>query len=333
MSEPKNILIIQTAFLGDIALSLFLVAEVRASFPNCKITFVTTPVGAELCRCFSLIDNIIAFDKRNKHKGIKGIRYIIKQIRSICPHFDYIFALQRSIRSTLISKLLNADTKIGFSNANLSCLYDKKVTYQPNIHEVERNRKFLSYVGETSEFNYTTFTNIISQNYTSSLPQVPQNHIVIAPCSVWKTKQWLPEYFSQLCSLLSQHKIIILGSQKENDVCEEIANANPNTENLAGKTNINEMLQLIKNAKLVIANDSAPTHIASLFNVPTSTIFGSTVPSFGFTPLANKHKIIEAELKCRPCGTHGSNKCNNHNSMECMKLITPKEVYDNLQKM
>ena len=64
-------------------------------------------------------------------------------------------------------------------------------------------------------------------------------------------------------------------------------------------------------AKVVVANDSTPLHMASATDTPTVALFTSTVPRFGFGPRASKHVVVEAatELHCRPCGRHGQKRC------------------------
>jgi heptosyltransferase-2 len=58
-------------------------------------------------------------------------------------------------------------------------------------------------------------------------------------------------------------------------------------------------------------NDSAPMHFASAMNAPTTAFFCSTIPEFGFGPLSEFSRIVEAseELACRPCGLHGKKAC------------------------
>ena len=87
------------------------------------------------------------------------------------------------------------------------------------------------------------------------------------------------------------------------------------------------MLELVRNAKLVITNDSAPTHFATLFNVPTITIYGSTAPRFGFYPLADRSVSIENNsLDCRPCSNHGRKKCPKKHFL-CMKNVASDVVF------
>ena len=72
-----------------------------------------------------------------------------------------------------------------------------------------------------------------------------------------------------------------------------------------------ESAALMQKAKRCLVNDSAPLHIASAMNAPTTAIFCSTVPEFGFGPLAKDSIVVESQkkLECRPCGLHGKNAC------------------------
>ena len=83
----------------------------------------------------------------------------------------------------------------------------------------------------------------------------------------------------------------------------------------------------MKDARMNFVNDSAPMHLASSVNAPTTAIFCSTVPSYGFGPLSDNSVIIETtkNLKCRPCGLHGFKKCQEKH-FECANSINNKQL-------
>jgi heptosyltransferase-2 len=67
---------------------------------------------------------------------------------------------------------------------------------------------------------------------------------------------------------------------------------------------------LIRRASLLVTNDSLPQHLASAMGTRTVTIFGPTIPGFGFGPLAPGSVAVGHEsLPCRPCHPHGPAKC------------------------
>jgi heptosyltransferase-2 len=82
-------------------------------------------------------------------------------------------------------------------------------------------------------------------------------------------------------------------------------------ENLAGTLSFLQSAALMAGAEMNYVNDSAPLHMASAMNAPTTAVFCSTVGSFGFTPLADVQRVVETNhsLPCRPCGLHGHQAC------------------------
>ena len=82
-----------------------------------------------------------------------------------------------------------------------------------------------------------------------------------------------------------------------------------------GKTNV------------VVTNDSGSTHLAVAGNAKVITIYGATIPGFGFYPYGSGHKIIEKNIECRPCGIHGGEKCPIEH-FKCMKDVTTEEVFE-----
>ena len=83
----------------------------------------------------------------------------------------------------------------------------------------------------------------------------------------------------------------------------------------------------------LVANDSAPIHYASAFDVPTLAIFGATVSAMGFSPLASHSVVVELpELECRPCSDHGPKICP-LGHFKCMKDISADRVLVECHKL
>jgi len=383
MEKNLNLLIIQTAFVGDIALTVFFANEIKQMFPSATVHFISTKIGCEILKCFGFIDNPIVFDKRKSHKSFIKIKKFANEINSNfsknskCQEiagqahntgnchtaqlnchsaldaespdnkiekFDYIFALHRSFRTAILTKFLNAKNKIGFDKNSLSFLLSKKIQYKKNQHEVQRNRNCLTIFENYNEiFDYENLQNSIVSNFKNSdnlgtvkdFTTEKKKYILVAAGSVWATKRWLKEYFAELCKkIISDLKIdvYLIGSEEEKEICDFISRESKAI-SLAGKTTIPQILELVRNSLLVITNDSAPTHFASIFNIPTVTIYGATSPSFGFYPLAENSKIIEPQnLFCHPCAIHGGPNCPQKN-FDCMKNIKPEMVFEEVKKM
>lgn len=82
----------------------------------------------------------------------------------------------------------------------------------------------------------------------------------------------------------------------------------------------------VKNAKLVICNDSMALHMAFAFKIPTVAVFCATSPEFGFGPWENRAIVVEKKgLVCKPCHRHGKQICP-EGTEACMKELSHMEV-------
>jgi len=159
-------------------------------------------------------------------------------------------------------------------------------------------------------------------------------YISISPASLWFTKQYPKHKWVEFIKNVDNDmRIYFLGSRSDSDVCDEIIRNSKHTNslNLAGKLSFLESATLMKDAKMNYMNDSAPLHLASSVNAPTTAIFCSTIPSFGFGPLSDDSVVVQSEktLKCKPCGIHGLKKCPKEH-FKCALSIDEKHLLSRL---
>jgi heptosyltransferase-2 len=152
----------------------------------------------------------------------------------------------------------------------------------------------------------------------------------LAPGSVWATKRWPAERFAGLARRLiveTGAQIYLLGGQSDAGLCarlaREIGEACINT---AGKLTLRQSAALLDRCQILVSNDSAPTHLGVATRCKVITIFGPTVPAFGFAPFGDGHVVIEKSLPCRPCSSHGSKRCP-IGTHACMLEISSEEVF------
>jgi heptosyltransferase-2 len=136
--------------------------------------------------------------------------------------------------------------------------------------------------------------------------------VVLAPGSVWGTKRW--PYYPELARAIAPlARLAVVGSAGDAEHAAAIRNALSDGDPLidaTGKLSLLASAELIGRAALLVTNDSSPQHLASAMATPTITIFGPTVPAFGFGPLApNSVSLGHPSLPCRPCHHHGPPAC------------------------
>ncbi len=338
--DYKSYSILNTAFLGDVALTMHLPATIISVNPEARIQFVTTPAASSITKMSPFIREVVSFDKRKAQKGYSGIKDIAAKIDEFGT--ECLIVPHRSLRSTLIAYHTKSDAKIGFNKASISYLYTKRAKYKIHRHEIYRNYELLKKLQYCPDEPVLTglvkYSDEIESKVDNIIKEInPYNDkklIVLAPGSVWETKKWPEERFSELAGILLSNDFIpvLIGGAADEPVCELISSKS-GAVNLCGKTTIPETINLLSKSKLLITNDSAPTHFAWLAGCPVIAIFGPTVPEFGFSPMSGTNAIMQNEnLKCRPCAIHGSKECP-LGTLECMTSITAGNVFIKMKEL
>jgi heptosyltransferase-2 len=362
LRDYKRIAIVQTAFLGDVALSLYLAQTLRNLHPEAHIGVVTTPLAAPLVECARAVNTVVAFDKRGSARGWRGA-YALAQTLSTYGQYDCILAVHRSFRTSLVSKLASVLGSIqaprrsrlltvGFDTASAAWLYDVRTPFQPSLHEAERATQILSVFQDvpTNALHHSPQPELhipeaAEQHVRTLLPQEfsAQPYFVCAPGSVWATKRWREQGFVELLreGIRRGWRVVLVGSTADAALCQRIASgvqaalprATPSMLiNAAGNTSLPQMLALLRRASVLVCNDSAPLHLANLVGCPVVAIFGPTVKEFGFAPRGERDVLLESSLPCRPCSPHGTHHCP-LGTHECMHSVRTHDVVEHVQRL
>jgi heptosyltransferase-1 len=331
IKTPKKILIVKPSSLGDVVHSLPFLNAIKTCFPKAEIHWIIAKGLEGLLEGHPMINKIWIINK-DAWKNIKKVGSTIKELRVLFKelkkeNFDIVVDLQGLLRSGLITAATDSPVRIGFTEAREGSrvFYTHKVEGGKNIHAVDRYLKIAEFLGcDTSEI----FFPLPSENQSSSeifhfpsfIPHPLEGYAVIIPGARWKTKIWPPEKFGELSSKLSLASIIV-GSKRDIDIANKIVNfSHGKAISLAGKTNLKELIEVIRHARFVISNDSGPMHIASALGIPVFAIFGPTDP-VRTGPYGKNHTVIKEDISCSTCLKR---KCND---MKCMNSLSAKKVY------
>lgn len=308
-------LVIQTSFLGDVILTTPLIAELAR---RGAVDVLVTPQGATVLANNPNIRNVIRYDKRGTYGSALGLWSTIREIRTRRP-YDEAYLAQGSFRSGLLAMMTGAKERIGFASSTGRVLYTKQLPYRPERHHAERlwslsmtecadppTREQIRPRLYPSDEERRTIDVLLRQNGDTDTP-----FVALAPGSAWGTKRW-PYYVGLARKLGDDFRIVVIGSKSDDAIAAQIVDALPRgcVLNAAGTLSLLASAELIGRAQAIVTNDSAPQHLASAMGTPTLTIFGPTVPEFGFGPLAERHAVAGHDgLSCRPCDRHGPERC------------------------
>lgn len=341
ISQIRRVLIVQTAFIGDVILTLPLAQVAARIFGDATIDFLTIPTSKNIVETHRDISQLWIYDKRGKDRGWRNYLALAKQLRD--QRYDLAIIPHRSMRSAALAWLARIPNRIGFHRSAGRMLLTDVLPYPYGIHEIERNLHLLKpfgvspSLGELPSLNFSEKDVANVQNWLSSQQMTGKKpFIALAPGSVWATKRWLPEYFATLAERLhtSGFQPLLIGGPGDVATAETVIRAAKcDILNAVAKLSLRESAELISRCAMLITNDSAPMHMGVAVRTPVLAVFGPTVQKFGFYPVGKLDKVAEIEdLECRPCGRHGSDACP-IGTFACMKTLLPERVFSLAQEI
>jgi heptosyltransferase-2 len=331
----EKILVLQTSFLGDTILSLPLLAEIKRRLPQTKLSLLCSPSAKEVLQDHPGIDEVIVDDKRGADKGWLGLWRKARELRQM--RFSAALSPHKSLRSALLLFFAAIPYRVGFRQSTGWFLFHRRVSRDLARHDVERNLSVLEAFGiQPDECDRDLMLPIKDSTQDSvtrllrSLGVNPDRVIVgINPGSVWATKRWSAEGFARVIASIKRKydcDVLLFGGPEDADLGSKIQKlCDGAAVNLAGKLSLRELPAAVSLCKIFITNDSGPMHVAVARGVPTVAIFCATTPSLGFYPYSKNAVVVEKNLSCRPCTSHGGRRCP-LGTEDCIRLIDPEHV-------
>jgi heptosyltransferase-2 len=306
-----HVLIIQTAFIGDVILATPIVEKLKRFYPGARIDMLVRKGSESMLADHPHLHRVWIWDKgRGKYRRMLQLIARLRQ-----QQYDCIVNCQRFAASGIITLASGARQTVGFDKNPCAPWFSKSV---PHIvdgrHEVVRNLQLIEHLTDAPSPERPRLYPSEGDRASAKALNQSDQYICIAPTSVWFTKQLPAHKWIELIRTIPRDTAIyLLGAPGDRDACAAIQQqaGHPSVHNAAGTLSLLASAALMEGARMNYVNDSAPLHLASAVNAPVQAVFCSTSPAFGFGPLSDHSGIIEIEspLSCRPCGLHGHKAC------------------------
>lgn len=335
--DIREILLIRTAYIGDVIMTLPILKPLKKLYPNARITFLTGTKAAAVLENNPYIDKILTYDafwfySKGFKEAINDYWRFLKVLRS--KPYDLVIEARADIRDILLLAYLSKGRyRVSYKIGGGGYLLTHVVPFKKIKHRIDYHLDIVKFLGASvdrvewdinlSPEEEGTAETLLSQEGVTRSDLL----IGIHPGGRKGLKCWPYDRFAQVADyLISEYvaKIIFTGSIYERGLIEDIIkDMNHKAVNLAGETDLRLLAGLIERFNLFICNDSATLHIASAMKTPTVTIFGPS-KSKETGPYGNIHKVVEKDFPCRyRCD---ENICRHKVYNECMVAITPGDV-------
>lgn len=309
-------LIIRFSSIGDIVLTTPVVRGLKQQVENAEVHFATKDKHACLVNSNPYIDKI--------HLLEKNINDLIHDLEK--ENYDYIIDLHQNLRSNKIKRRLKAQVfSVNKLNWQKMLMVSFKINKLPKQHIVDR------YLETVSPFDVKNdgkgldyFINNGEEFKKEELPATFQKgFVVFVIAGTYFTKKYPINKVSKICQSIP-FPVILLGGKKEFDEGEKIlSESKGNVLNYAGKISLSQSASLVRDAKVVLSNDTGLMHIAAAFKKKILSFWGNTIPEFGMYPYLPDKASVQLEIKglsCRPCSKLGHQKCPKKH-FKCMEEI------------
>jgi len=320
-------------------LTLPALTALRKSFPQAKISWLVRPEFAPLLQNHPHLNEVIIFDRKFLGKAwfyppaLTALFSLIHRLYR--RRFDLVFDFQGLLRSAALAWLSGSQKRYGMANAReVSTIFytDKIPQDKDHIHLVDYYLKIVNAAGaEKCEVEFVLPSNEYDvQNVKKMLKELKvdtNNYAVLVPGSARLRKCWPVERFAALADKINSHlglSVVAVGSVSENGLIEKLKllAAAPVT-NLAGRTTLQELVALIRDAKLVVSNDTGPGHIAAALSKPMVMVFGDSNPA-RVAPYQRKECIAAVEPFERGM------QINSSNPRHTPEAVTVEQVYSKI---
>ncbi len=321
-------LIIRFSSIGDIVLTTPVIRNIKNQVEGAEVHFLTKEKFKGLVDHNPYVDKIHCLNEGNFNQLSSNLKD---------EQFDYIIDLHNNLRTYRFKRKLD---RVHFTFDKLNwqkfILVNLKINRMPDIHIVDRYLKTVDLFdvkNDNKGLDY--FIPEKDEVDTKKLPkEFHRGYIAFVIGATYFTKRYPVEKVIEICNKIDK-PIILIGGPTDKEFAEQVmsqVDKQGSILNSCGDYNLNQSASLVKQANVVLTNDTGLMHIAAAFKKKIISFWGNTVPELGMTPYLSHSasKIFEIKkLKCRPCSKLGYHKCPKKH-FNCMNNILVNDVVETI---
>lgn len=346
--KAEHILIIRFSALGDVAMTVPIVASLAAQYPKLRISVVSKPVAAPLFRNIAPNVEFMSADVGKEYKGVRGLNTLYRRL--VAKHPTAVADLHDVLRTKYLRHRFSLE---GFKTAHIDKHRRGKqlLCAKEGKQFVQQPTSFDNYADVLARLGYPikpSFTSIFPKEGGNLAPLTPvignkgakEVWVGIAPFAAHSGKVYPKEQMQRLLLLLNTRHpswrfFLFGGGGKEKAILTEWAGPYPKTQCVGTLLHsMDEELVLMSHLDAMVSMDSANMHLASAVGTPVVSVWGATHPYAGFMGWGQppQNAIQEDNLACRPCSVYGNKPCH-RGDFACMEHINPERILSRVEEV
>jgi heptosyltransferase I len=299
-----KILAIRFARLGDIILLLPALSELKKSFPESHVTFLTGHRCAPLAELCPAIDDVISLDRIALRDGPIGgaiveMGRLVRNVRQ--RRFDLVIDFHSFRETNLLTWLSGAPRRIALKRHNAPylsfCFNSPPVVEDKSIHVGEMFHRVVAGMTDDAPPQIGRVLIVpegIKRWAKQAMPGGPRLAFYVdAPV---RERIWPPEYFARVADFAMERlgaRVAMISSDEGRALTESVRAASRHPGDLSVFTDVGipQLAALIASSRLFVSNDTGPMHLGPALGVPTLALFSVGYPEH-FRPTGPSDRFL-----------------------------------------
>ncbi len=295
-----KVCIVKLSAMGDIIHAMVALQFIKQELPDSQIDWVVEAGFTDVLQNNPHIDNILKVNLKSIKKKKSEIFSQYKLLKQYSKNnYDIVIDAQGLLKSAIVSKIIGAKIISGFDKNSIreaiaSIFYNKKVSIPYDANTIDRNATVIC---EPLGIIATTQKIVDKEKFlfsSSLVEDLPETFNLFVIGSTWESRNYPKEKFVEIADTLQVQTFIVWGSEEEHEKALWMKEQSKYL-NVLPRGSLDELKYVISKCKLLIGNDTGPTHMAWGLNIPSITIFGPTPTNRVYITSINK--VVKSSSK------------------------------------
>ena len=333
----NRILIIGPAWIGDMVLAQSLYKSLKRRDVTTEIDVVAPAWSKPLLHRMPEVSRVIGMPAGHGELRLRARRRLGRQLRGA---YDRAIVLPRSIKAALLPWFARVPMRTGYRGEwRYGLINDMRPLDRAAMPKIVARFVFLGAPPGASPNNIETPAPALTVDRSNrdacrrrlGLEKHSKVLALMPGAAFGRAKRWPTEYFAEVARryVESGWQVWVFGADADRELGEKIRTGNERaTENLCGRTMLEEAIDLMSLADLAVTNDSGLMHVAAAVGCPVVALYGSTSPAYT-PPMTDRARLLWRHLECSPCWKR---TCR-YGHYGCLTGIFPDEVHEAARRL